>query len=84
MSLSRRCLYSQSNIRLFSSEIQPRTEKNETEIQEPLPESLGAEKDKLYSRLEIELKGIDPEVMKSYAWFATRAAEHLGIPIGKW
>lgn len=43
-----------------------------------------AEKDKLYSRLEIELKGIEPEVMKSYAWFATRAAEHLGIHIGKW
>jgi small subunit ribosomal protein S10 len=43
-----------------------------------------AEKDKLYSRLEIELKGIEPEVMKSYAWFATRAAEHLGIPVGKW
>lgn len=42
------------------------------------------EKDKLYSRLEIELKGIEPEVMKSYAWYATKSAEHLGIKVGKW
>lgn len=42
------------------------------------------EKDKLYSRLEIELKGIEPEVMKSYTWYAIRAAEHLGIQVGKW
>ena len=82
--LSRRCLYSQGNIRLFSSELQPRTEKSEIEVQAPPTESHAVEKDKLYSRLEIELKGIDPEVMKSYAWFATRAAEHLGIPVGKW
>jgi small subunit ribosomal protein S10 len=42
------------------------------------------QKDKLYSRLEIELKGIEPEVMKSYAWYATTAAQHLGIQVGKW
>ena len=41
-------------------------------------------KDKLYSRLEIELKGIEPEVMKSYGFFATTAAQHLGIQVGKW
>lgn len=80
MSLSRRCLYSQNNIRLLSSvELQPRTG-NETQLEV----SPAEEKDKLFSRLEIELKGIEPEVMKSYAWFATRAAEHLGIPVGKW
>lgn len=73
-------MFSQNNIRLLSSELQPRTESNETQIEAPP----AAEKDKLFSRLEIELKGIEPEVMKSYAWFATRAAEHLGIPVGKW
>jgi small subunit ribosomal protein S10 len=65
---------------MFSSEVQPTIE---TETHLPT-EAVVPEKDKLYSRLEIELKGIEPEVMKSYAWFATRAAEHLGIQIGKW
>lgn len=41
------------------------------------------EPDKLYKRLEIELKGIDPAVMKSYAWFAATTAQHLGIEAGK-
>jgi len=41
------------------------------------------EDDKLYSRLEIELRGIDPSVLKSYSWFATNAAKHLDIEIGK-
>lgn len=42
------------------------------------------EPDKLYKKLEIELKGIDPAVLKSYSWFATNAAQHLGIEVGKW
>lgn len=42
------------------------------------------EKDKLFSKLEIELRGIDPAVLKSYSWFATTAAGHLGIDVGKW
>ncbi|EDW15174.1 28S ribosomal protein S10, mitochondrial [Drosophila mojavensis] len=41
------------------------------------------EPDKLYSKLEIELRGIDPAVLRSYTWFATTAAEHLGIELGK-
>jgi small subunit ribosomal protein S10 len=79
VSLSRRCLITQQNFRLLSSEVQPRSE-NENKLQTPIE----PEKDKLYSRLEIELKGIEPEVMKSYGWYATRAAEHLGITVGKW
>lgn len=80
VSLSRRCLSTQLNSRFLSSEVQPRIDQVEVApTAAPAPE-----KDKLYSRLEIELKGIEPEVMKSYAWFATRAAEHLGINIGKW
>lgn len=39
--------------------------------------------DKLYSRVELQMKGIDPEVMKSYAYFAKTAAEHLDIEVGK-
>ncbi|KAM7362566.1 mitochondrial ribosomal protein S10 [Cochliomyia hominivorax] len=40
------------------------------------------EQDKLFSKLEIELRGIDPAVLKSYSWFATTAANHLGIEVG--
>lgn len=42
------------------------------------------EPDKLYKKLEIELKGIDPAVLKSYSWFATNAAQNLNIEVGKW
>ncbi|XP_037050186.1 28S ribosomal protein S10, mitochondrial [Bradysia coprophila] len=41
------------------------------------------EPDKLYKKLEIELKGIDPAVLKSYTWFATTAAQNLGVEVGK-
>lgn len=84
MSLTKKCLISQKNLRLLSSELQPRTENEQELAENPSVESAEPEKDKLYSRLEIELKGIEPEVMKSYAWFATRAAELLGIQIGRW
>ena len=80
VALTRRSLLNQNNSRFLSSEVQPRSE---NEIA-PQVTSTEPEKDKLYSRLEIELKGIEPEVMKSYAWFATRAAEHLGIKVGQW
>ncbi|XP_037949029.1 28S ribosomal protein S10, mitochondrial [Teleopsis dalmanni] len=42
-----------------------------------------AEKDRLYSKLEIELRGIDPAVLKSYTKYATTAANHLGLEVGK-
>lgn len=42
------------------------------------------EPDKLYKKLEIELKGVDPAVLKSYTWFATTAAQHLGVEVGQW
>ncbi|XP_070499410.1 small ribosomal subunit protein uS10m [Chironomus tepperi] len=50
---------------------------------QPQTELAVPQKDKLYSRLEIELKGIEPEVMKSYAWYAQKSAEHLGIDVGR-
>lgn len=83
MSLTRRSLVRKANARFLSSDLQPRGANVEQHL-EVQAVSQGDEKDKLYSRLEIELKGIEPEVMKSYAWFATRAAEHLGIKTGKW
>ncbi|KAH8420826.1 hypothetical protein KR222_005938 [Zaprionus bogoriensis] len=47
------------------------------------PAVAAAQPDKLYSKLEIELRGIDQEVLKSYTRFATTAAGHLGIEQGK-
>lgn len=46
--------------------------------------SVAEEDDKLYKRLELELRGHDPAVIKSYVKFATTAAEHLRIDVGKW
>lgn len=46
--------------------------------------SVAEEDDKLYKRLELELRGHDPAVIKSYVKFATTAAEHLSIDVGKW
>lgn len=40
--------------------------------------------EKLYSRLEIELRGSDPAVMKSYSKFVLATANHLEIEVGKW
>lgn len=42
------------------------------------------ELDKLYSRLELELRGSDAAVMKSYSTFVLASASHLGIKTGKW
>ncbi|XP_066603508.1 small ribosomal subunit protein uS10m [Prorops nasuta] len=37
--------------------------------------------DKLYKRVEIEVRGNDPAVLKSYGEFSIMAAQHLEIPI---
>lgn len=43
-----------------------------------------AEDDKLYKRLELELRGVDPAVLNSFTTFAATAARHLNIEIGRW
>ncbi|CAL7943943.1 unnamed protein product [Xylocopa violacea] len=40
-----------------------------------------SEPDKLYKKLEIEVRGNDPAVLRSYGKFAVMAAKHLGITI---
>jgi len=42
------------------------------------------ELDKLYRTVEVEVRGNDPAVLKSYSWFATTAAAELGITVGQW
>lgn len=41
------------------------------------------EEDKLFKRVEIELKGVDPAVMNSYTTFVKVSAEHLGVQVGE-
>lgn len=50
---------------------------HETECMAP-----AEEKDKLYKKLELELKGNEKMVMKSYAKFTIMVAEHLDIKVG--
>uniref|UniRef100_A0A0C9QWF7 Small ribosomal subunit protein uS10m n=1 Tax=Fopius arisanus TaxID=64838 RepID=A0A0C9QWF7_9HYME len=39
--------------------------------------------DKLYKKIEIEVRGNDPAVLTSYGIFSTEAAKHLGITVGR-
>lgn len=39
--------------------------------------------DKLYKRIEIEARGNEPAVLKSYGYFTCLAADHLGITVGR-
>lgn len=41
------------------------------------------ENDKLYKKLEIELRGHDKMVLKSYVDFTVMTAEHLDIEVGE-
>lgn len=47
-------------------------------------ETTEAEDDKLYKRLELELRGVDPAVLNSFTTFAVTAAKHLNIEVGRW
>ncbi|XP_012267752.2 28S ribosomal protein S10, mitochondrial [Athalia rosae] len=51
-----------------------------TEVQQPTETVLP---DKLYKEIELEVRGNDTAVLRSYAQFTTMAANHLGIKIGK-
>ncbi|KAJ9596011.1 hypothetical protein L9F63_012744, partial [Diploptera punctata] len=46
-------------------------------------ESKNEDLDKLYKMMEVEVRGHDPAVLKSYSWFATTAANELGITVGE-
>lgn len=67
--------------RLFSNTTtKPSVEVNEANLQSTTSES---EDDKLYKRLELEFRGLDPAVLNSFARYATTAAKHLDIAVGR-
>jgi len=37
--------------------------------------------DKIYSKVDIELRAHQPDVLESYNWFATTAAKHLNVNV---
>ena len=37
--------------------------------------------DKLYEKIEVEVRAHQPDVLKSYSWFATTAAKELNITV---
>lgn len=37
--------------------------------------------DKLYEKIEVEVRAHQPDVLKSYSWFATTAAKELNISV---
>nr|CAG4652270.1 EOG090X0GP9 [Triops cancriformis] len=39
--------------------------------------------DTLFKTIEVEVRSGDPAVLKSYEWFTTTAAKHLGITVGE-
>lgn len=76
-----RALFSSVNTNSITTPNTNPTLVNELEQQQ---QKQSDEPDKLYKKLEIELKGIDPAVLKSYSYFATNSAQQLGIEVGKW
>ncbi|XP_068625668.1 small ribosomal subunit protein uS10m [Battus philenor] len=50
---------------------------------ENAPQQIDPVLDKLYRRVELEMRGIDPAVLLSYSWFCIAAASHLGIDVTK-
>lgn len=53
------------------------------QLQDGPGDSKCVEPDKLYRMIELELRGVDPAVMKSYQMFANMAASELGITLGE-
>lgn len=67
---------------LYSTETAASSANTKQNIETSAINEIAGEKDQLFSKLEIELRGVDPAVLKSYAWFATTAASHLNIEVG--
>ncbi|XP_076239262.1 mitochondrial ribosomal protein S10 [Calliopsis andreniformis] len=56
---------------------------DEVLIKSTLPSTEDPAPDKLYKKIEIEVRGNDPAVLKSYGQFAFMAAKHLDIQVGQ-
>ncbi|EGI59532.1 28S ribosomal protein S10, mitochondrial, partial [Acromyrmex echinatior] len=72
-----------SSMKLFMS-TQQQDEQQQDSLKEQVSLSINTgTPDKLYKKVEVEVRGNDPAVLKSYGEFATMAANHLKINIGR-
>ncbi|XP_018316238.1 28S ribosomal protein S10, mitochondrial isoform X2 [Mycetomoellerius zeteki] len=71
------------SVKLFMS-TQQQNEQQQDSTKEQISLSINTgTPDKLYKKVEVEIKGNDSAVLKSYGTFATMAANHLKINIGR-
>ncbi|XP_032680370.1 28S ribosomal protein S10, mitochondrial [Odontomachus brunneus] len=71
----------QSSTSQFSTTIQ-HVQQDSTKEESSLLNSTGTP-DKLYKKIEVEVRGNDPAVLKSYGMFAVMAADHLKINVAR-
>ncbi|CAK1594591.1 unnamed protein product [Parnassius mnemosyne] len=72
-----------SNYNTISHAIRPLSTTTTSPLSKPVDNAPSLELDKLYKRVELEMRGIDPAVLLSYSWFCIAAASHLGIEVTK-
>ncbi|XP_014468640.1 PREDICTED: 28S ribosomal protein S10, mitochondrial [Dinoponera quadriceps] len=75
----------QSNTSLFSTTMRQQNEQQQDAVKEEsssLSTHTGTP-DKLYKKIEIEVRGNEPAVLKSYGMFAVMAANHLKIHVAR-
>lgn len=81
--LVRNCLRSNTASVGLSTSIQRQNEQESTKHQPSLLSISTSTPDKLYKKIEIEVRGNDPAVLKSYGEFVVMAANHLKINVGR-
>ncbi|XP_012225271.1 small ribosomal subunit protein uS10m [Linepithema humile] len=67
----------------LSTSIQQQNEQDSTKNQPSLLSINTSTPDKLYKKIEVEVRGNDPAVLKSYGEFVMMAANHLKINVGR-
>ena len=57
----------------------PTTASDDSALPPAVSDSDSGVEDKIYSKVDIELRAHQPDVLESYNWFATTAAKHLNV-----
>ncbi|KAL6254828.1 hypothetical protein P5V15_014165 [Pogonomyrmex californicus] len=79
-----KCLQNNTSPVTFSTSTQQQDEQLHTSREQSSSLQINAgTPDKLYKKIEIEVRGNDPAVLKSYGQFAMMAAGHLKINVGR-
>ncbi|XP_029162766.1 28S ribosomal protein S10, mitochondrial [Nylanderia fulva] len=79
--LARNFLRNNASFVRFSTSIEQNEQQDSTREQPSLLSTNTSTPDKLYKKIEIEVRGNDPAVLKSYGEFAVMAANYLNINV---